>query len=88
MILITNDAYSKCIDALVVNTVIASVTIEYLRTLFATYGLPEVLVSDNDTQYLRAQSLKNSLERMVFNMFEYHHTIPHPKGWQKEWLKH
>ena len=51
MILITTDAYSKWIDAQIVNTATASVTIEHLRTLFATHGLPEVLVSDNGTQF-------------------------------------
>ena len=50
MILITTDAYSKWIDAQVVNTATSSVTIEHLRTLIATHGLPEVLVSDNGTQ--------------------------------------
>ena len=51
MILITTDAYSKWIDAQIVNTATASVTIEHLRTLFATHGLPEVPVSDNGTQF-------------------------------------
>lgn len=51
MILITTDAYSKWIDAQIVNTVTSSVTIEHLRTLLATHGIPEVLVSDNGTQF-------------------------------------
>ena len=55
MILVTTDAYSKWIDAQVVTTVTASVTIEHLRTLFSTHGLPEVLVSDNDTQFMSTE---------------------------------
>ena len=51
MILITTDAYSKWIDAHIVNTATASGTIEYLQTLFATHGLPEASVSDNGTQF-------------------------------------
>ena len=51
MILITTDAYSKWIDAQIVNTATVSVTIEHLRTLFATHGLPDVLESDNGTQF-------------------------------------
>ena len=51
MILITTDAYSKWIDAQIVNTATSGVTIEHLRTLFATHGIPEVLVSDNGTQF-------------------------------------
>ena len=55
MILIKFDVYSKWIDAQIVNTVTASVTIEHLRTLFATHGIPEVLVSDNGTQFTSAE---------------------------------
>ena len=51
VILITTDAYSKWIDVQIVNTATYSVTIEHLRTLFATHGIPEVLVSDNGTQF-------------------------------------
>ena len=51
MILITTDAYSKWIDTQIVNTATSSVTIEHLQTLFATHGIPEVLVSDNGTQF-------------------------------------
>ena len=56
MILITIDAFSKMdrLDAQIVNAT-ASVTIEHLRTLFATHGIPEVLVSDNGTQFTSAE---------------------------------
>ena len=46
MILIV-DAHSKWIDAHVVASTSTSATLEKLRTVFATHGLPEVLVSDN-----------------------------------------
>ena len=39
MFLVTIDAYLKWLE----------VTIESLRTLFATHGIAEVVVSDNDT---------------------------------------
>ena len=45
--LVTVDAYSKWIDVAVVNSPTSSATIEKLRSLFATHGLPEVVVSDN-----------------------------------------
>ena len=45
--MLTQNGYNY---AQVVNTATASVTIEDLRTLIATHGLPEVLVSDNGTQ--------------------------------------
>ena len=39
------------LDAQIVNAATASMTIEHLQTLFATHGIPEVLVSDNGTQF-------------------------------------
>jgi transposase InsO family protein len=47
MILVIVDAHSKWIDAHVVASTSTSATLEKLRTVFATHGLPEVLVSDN-----------------------------------------
>ena len=51
MFLITVDGYSKWIDAQVVNTATSYTTVERLRTLFATHGIPEVLVTDNGTPF-------------------------------------
>ena len=49
MLLILVDVCSKLVDVLVVNT--SQVTIEKMRTLFATFGLPQTLVIDNDTKF-------------------------------------
>jgi hypothetical protein len=48
--LIVVDAYSKWIDAVEMNNITSSQTIKELRRLFAMFGLPEVLVSDNGPQ--------------------------------------
>ena len=48
MLLVTVDAYS---DAQVVNSATSQNTIEHLWPLFATHGIPEVLVSDNGTPF-------------------------------------
>ena len=45
--LVIIDAYSKWIDVQSVNSTSAECTISKLRTLFATHGLPEQIVSDN-----------------------------------------
>lgn len=47
--LIVVDAYSKWIEAIAVNNATSATTIEKLRMVFATHGLPDVLVSDNGT---------------------------------------
>ena len=47
MYLIIMDSYSKWVDVYPVSSVSTQVTIDKLRILFATHGLPEILVSDN-----------------------------------------
>ena len=51
MILVMVDSHSKWMEALVVNSATSNATIQKLQALFATHGLPEVLVSDNGTAF-------------------------------------
>ena len=51
MFLITVDAYSKWIDAKIVSNSTIYMTIEHLRTLFATHGIPKVVVTYNGTPF-------------------------------------
>ncbi|KAL9966705.1 hypothetical protein ACROYT_G024821 [Oculina patagonica] len=52
MFLIAVDAHSKWPEVIPMTTTTASRTIEELRKLFATHGLPEQLVSDNGPQFI------------------------------------
>ena len=45
------DAYSKWFDITTVNSTTSTVTIESLRKMFATHGIPESIVSDNVTVF-------------------------------------
>ena len=54
MFLIVIDAHSKWMDVHMVSSATAQVTIEKLRSTFATLGLPEVLVTDNGTTFTSA----------------------------------
>ena len=56
MFLVTIDTYSKWLDVQAVNTATSKVTIEHLRTLFATHGIPEVVVPDNGTIFTSTES--------------------------------
>jgi hypothetical protein len=47
MFLITVDSHSKWIDVSVMNNITAETTIDQLRKLFSTHGLPDMIVSDN-----------------------------------------
>lgn len=49
--LIVIDAHSKWIEAAIVPSTSTEATLKVLRTLFATHGIPESLVSDNGTGF-------------------------------------
>ena len=51
MFLIVIDAHSKWIEVLPMATATALTTIQQLRQLFAQFGIPESIVSDNGRQF-------------------------------------
>jgi len=51
MFLIVMDAHSKWMEAFPMNTSTSSATIEKLRIAFATHGLPEIVVTDNGSNF-------------------------------------
>ena len=52
MVRIVTDAHSKWIEAFPMNTSTSSATIEKLRITFATHGLPEIVVTDNGSNFV------------------------------------
>ena len=52
MFLFVIDAQSKWIEAFPMNTSTSSATIEKLRITFATHGLPEIVVTDNGSNFV------------------------------------
>ena len=55
MFLLTVDAYSKWLEVFPLSAATSSLTIEKFRTVFATHGLPKILVTDNGTQFTSAE---------------------------------
>ena len=55
MFLIVVDAYSKWLEVVPVQAANTTNTIAALRTMFATHGLPSIIVSDNGTQFTSQQ---------------------------------
>ena len=55
MILVLIDAHSKWIEAVCTPSATSSAVIEELRTLFAQFGIPETIVSDNGSCFVSAE---------------------------------
>ena len=55
MFLIVIDVHSKWLEVFPMKTASAQTTIRQLRTLFARFGLPESIVSDNGSQFTAAE---------------------------------
>jgi transposase InsO family protein len=53
--LIVVDAHSKWIEAFTMPTITSSATIEKLRVLFAQFGLPDVIVTDNGSNFTSSE---------------------------------
>ena len=55
MFLVVADAHSKWLEVKVVNSATSQSTIQQLRSMFATHGLPEMLVTDNGSVFTSAE---------------------------------
>ncbi|XP_054272632.1 uncharacterized protein K02A2.6-like [Macrosteles quadrilineatus] len=53
--LVLVDTYSRWIEVFLMNSTTTSSTVSRLRTLFASYGLPEELVSDNQATFTSSE---------------------------------
>ena len=51
MFLVIKDAHSKWLDAHVMSTITSAKTIDVLRVVFATHGLPRKVISDNGPSF-------------------------------------
>ncbi|XP_073820944.1 uncharacterized protein [Musca autumnalis] len=63
MLLIISDAFSKWLEVKVTKSMNAAATITLLDEVFATYGVPSILVSDNGTNFSSAE-FKNFIQRI------------------------
>ena len=75
MFLVISDAHSKWLDAYLMNSITSSRTIDVLRSVFATHGLPQIIVTDNGSS-LRVRSFEISCPRMESDTQHLRHTTP------------
>ncbi|XP_029662882.1 uncharacterized protein K02A2.6-like [Formica exsecta] len=76
-ILVIVDSYSKFVDAGWFSTITSAATCRYLRRLFSRYGPPEVLVSDNSTQFTSEEFAQLCAE---FNILHLRSPPGHPQS--------
>ena len=62
MLLVIIDAFTKWLEVHVMNSSTAEATVEKLRTTFATFGIPETVVSDNGTCFV-SEVFQTSMSR-------------------------
>ncbi|RUS85038.1 hypothetical protein EGW08_007222 [Elysia chlorotica] len=75
MFLVVIDAHSKWMEVCVMNKITTQDTISQLRTIFATRGLPDTIVSDNGPSF----TSREFHEFMVFNNIHHIKSTPyHP----------
>ena len=75
-LLVVVDSYSKWLDVVIVPSANSANTIQSLRTIFSTHGLPEVIMSDNGAPFVSAE-FKEFLSKNEIR----HTTTPyHPKS--------
>ena len=58
MFLVIVDAYSKWLDAYIMLSISSAKTIEVLRVVFATHGLPQTIVTDNGPSFVSQEFAK------------------------------
>ena len=67
MFLIIIDAHSKWLEVHPVTSITSTVTIQHMRTIFSTFGLPEILVTDNGPSFV-SREFEEFLCRMESNI--------------------
>ena len=80
MFLLVVDARTKWLEAVTVSAATSTNTIKALRTMFATHGLPDVLVSDNGTPFTSAEFPWSSQPGMGFVTCDQLHITPQLMG--------
>ena len=83
MFLLIIDAHSKSMDLHCVNSATSSVTIDKMRSTFASRGLPEILVSDNGSNFVskkKNDGLKDTEEVADFDTNEKGFSLKFSRG--------
>ena len=80
MFLIIIDVHCKRIEAVNTRTATSATVIEELEVLFAQFGLPDTIVSDNGSYFVSTE-FKDFLKKYGIKQITY---APYHPGWQSE----
>ena len=83
MFLLIIDAHSKWMDIHCVNSATSNVTIDKMRSTFASPGLPEIVVSDSGSKFVSSE-FKSFLQLMASNTLPQHLTTQVQMVWWSE----
>ena len=65
MFLVVIDAHSKWIEAVLLPAATSRLTIQQLRTIFACFGIPDTVVTDNGTCFVSSEFEQFLLENGI-----------------------
>ena len=83
MVFVLVDAHSKWLKAFVVGSATSSMTIEKLRSTFARFGLPELLITNNGSVFTSSKS-NCLLRRTESDICGVHHITQLLIAWLRE----
>ena len=83
MFLLIIDAHSKWMDIHCVNSATSSVTIDKMRSTFASHGLPEIVVSDNGSNFVSSE-FKSFLQKKASSTLRQQLTTQVQMAWLSE----
>ena len=84
-VLVIIDIHSKWIEAIPLRTATAATSIEAIRRFFASFGLPEEIISDNGPQFVAIKFV--TFCKMALRISTYHLTTLPQMGLQSEQCK-
>ena len=83
MFLLITDVHSKWLDIHCVNSAASNVTIDKIRSTFASHGFPEIVVSDNGSNFVSSE-FKSFLQLMASSTLPQHLTTQVQMVWWSE----
>lgn len=83
MYLVLVDAHSKWLEVAIMSSITSVKTIEQLRMILPTHGLPKNIVTDNGPSFI-SQEFEDLCQRMESCTLHQHHITPQQMNWRKE----